>query len=491
MSTKPEKTRSLYWHDYETFGTNPRLDRPAQFAGIRTDLNFNPIGEPLELYRRPTDDYLPNPEACLMTGITPKQAAQKGLAEPDFIARILQELGTPGTCGIGYNSIRFDDEFTRFACWRNFHDPYEHTYKNDCSRWDIIDVARLAYALRPEGIEWPRKEDGSPSFKLGDLAEANGLEQQRAHDALSDVRTTIALARLIQNKKPKLYAYAFDHRDKKSVLDQLDLSGHVPVLHISRRYPATRGCLALVMPLAPLSSDRKEEVLVYDLRVDPTPLLTLDAGAIHERVFTSREDLPEGADRIPIKKVSASKCPVLAPVRMAKDLPEKRARAFELDLDACRRHWKMLYSDIKAVAAKVQAVFAMSEFPPREDPEQSLYDGFPSNEDQSKYASIREASGEELAQRNVQFEDPRLSTLLFRYRARNYPETLSESERDRWERWRSTRLEKAPDGGRTLAEYDATIERLSRDVGPDPEKLQILMDLKEWSAGIRPVPREE
>jgi len=43
-------TTTLYWHDYETFGSDPRRDRPAQFAGLRTDEELNEIGEPLVLY---------------------------------------------------------------------------------------------------------------------------------------------------------------------------------------------------------------------------------------------------------------------------------------------------------------------------------------------------------------------------------------------------------------------------------------------------------
>ena len=166
---------TLYWHDYETFGADPARDRPAQFAGQRTDLDLNPVGEPLVVYCKPASDMLPQPEACLVTGITPQLAFQQGIIEAEFIAQIHKELAKPNTCTVGYNNLRFDDEFTRYTLYRNFYDPYAREYRNNNSRWDIIDMARMCYALRPAGIEWPKDEEGVPSFKLENLTQANGL----------------------------------------------------------------------------------------------------------------------------------------------------------------------------------------------------------------------------------------------------------------------------------------------------------------------------
>ncbi|MBT3197510.1 MAG: exodeoxyribonuclease I, partial [Gammaproteobacteria bacterium] len=202
-------TTTLLWHDYETFGADTRGDRPVQFAGIRTDLELNPIGEPLMVYCRPAADYLPQPEACLITGITPQEALQKGESENTFIQQVVEELGAPGSCGVGYNSLRFDDEITRNTLYRNLYDPYEREWKWGNSRWDIIDLLRLTRALRPEGIEWPLYEDGRPSMRLEHLTVANGIEHGMAHDALADVYATIAMARLVKQKQPRLYHYVF------------------------------------------------------------------------------------------------------------------------------------------------------------------------------------------------------------------------------------------------------------------------------------------
>ena len=161
--TKPAET--FFWHDYETFGTDPKRDRPVQFAGVRTDAELNIIEEPVMLYCAPSDDIVPNPEACLITGITPQHALEEGVCEAQFIRRIHDELSRPGTCGVGYNSIRFDDEVTRYTLYSNFYDPYAREWQNGCSRWDIMDMLRLTRALRPDGIVWPTYEDGSPGLK--------------------------------------------------------------------------------------------------------------------------------------------------------------------------------------------------------------------------------------------------------------------------------------------------------------------------------------
>ena len=259
---------TFYWHDYETFGADPSRDRPVQFAGLRTDFDLNPVGEPLVLFARPADDVLPQPEACLVTGISPQQALEKGLPESEFIGRIERELARPGTCGVGYNSLRFDDEVTRYTLYRNFHEPYAREWQNGNSRWDLIDLVRTANALRPEGIEWPLREDDLPSFRLEDLTAANGISHESAHDALSDVRATIALARLVRERQPRLYDYVLRHRDKRSAQALLDIATMKPVLHVSGMFGAQRHNIALIVPLA-LHPVNRNEVICYDLDADP------------------------------------------------------------------------------------------------------------------------------------------------------------------------------------------------------------------------------
>ncbi|MGH8115187.1 MAG: exodeoxyribonuclease I, partial [Rhodanobacteraceae bacterium] len=297
---------SFYWHDYETFGADTARDRPSQFAGRRTNAELEPVGEPLVLYCQPVTDVLPHPDACLLTGITPQTAQREGLPEPEFARRILVELSHTGTCAVGYNSIRFDDEITRHLLYRTFNDPYQREWYSGNSRWDLIDVMRLWHALRPQGLEWPQHEDGTTSFKLEHLSAANGVLHEHAHDALSDVEATIGLARRLRHAQPRLFEHALKLRDKKFAGAQLKVDAMEPVLHVSSKIPAARGCLAVIAPIA-VHPRNANAVIVYDLGQDPSELLELDTDDLRDRVFASAEDLPEGMARIPLKGVHVNK----------------------------------------------------------------------------------------------------------------------------------------------------------------------------------------
>ncbi len=471
---------TLYWHDYETFGIDPKRDRPAQFAGLRTDEALNEVGEPLVIYCKPAQDVLPHPEACLLTGITPQLAEAQGIPEPEFIARIHDELAQPGTCGVGYNTLRFDDEVTRHTLYRNFYDPYAREWQQGNSRWDLIDLVRMTCALRPDGIEWPVHDDGRPSFRLEDLAAANGIGHESAHDALSDVRATIGLARLIRDRQPRLYDWLFQLRNKHRASEQLDLVGHESVLHTSRMYSSETGCTTLIMPLVG-EPGNNNSVLVYDLRHDPGPFMELDEEGLRDRLFTRAEDLPKGVERLPVKSVKINKCPALAP---RKTLDESTAERIAIDLDACARHCELLSAD-KGFMRRVAQAYSSREFSSAGDVDLALYDGFLSDADRPLLARVRDASKHELAQTRFDFQDKRLPELLFRYRARNWPETLSLEEGQRWEQFRRHRIHDEDGGGSiTLAGYQECIALLRDECVDDADAQRILDAMDEWAVGV-------
>ncbi len=471
---------TLYWHDYETFGADPRRDRPAQFAGVRTDEALNEIGEPLVMYCKPARDFLPHPEACLLTGITPQIANEKGLPEPEFIARIHAEFAQANTCSVGYNTLRFDDEVTRFTLYRNFYDPYAREWQQGNSRWDIIDLVRMTYALRPDGITWPQHDEGQPSFRLEDLVAANGIQHESAHDALSDVRATIALARLLRAQQPRLYQWLFRLRNKHQAAAQLDLVNHNPVVHTSRMYPAKTGCTTLVMPLI-AEPGNNSSVLVYDLRHDPDMFLDLDITDLDQLLFTRSEDLPEGMQRLPVKSVKINKCPALAP---RNTLDAQAAERIALDLDACHRHWQKL-SAHPDFFRRVAKAYTSREFESSGDVDVALYEGFLDNADAASLAQIRRAAPQQLAKMRFDFHDQRLPDLLFRYRARNWPETLTLAETERWEQIRLQRLMQGNGGGSiTLAEFSAQIALLRETHKADESARQILDVLEAWGKDL-------
>jgi len=481
VTTGSRRPASYYWHDYETWGAEPAVDRAAQFAGLRTDLDFNPIGEPLVIYAQPADDMLPQPDACLITGITPQQAREQGAPEADFFRFIHAELMQPGTCALGYNSMRFDDEVTRFGLYRNFFDPYEREYKNGNSRWDMIDVVRLTHALRPEGIQWPEKSPGITSFRLEELTAANGIEHSGAHDALADVRATIALARLVRERHPRLFDYLLDNRDKQRLATRLNVRQPQAVLHVSARYPAQLGCIAAVLPLAQHPHNRNG-VIVYDLRIDPQPLLELSVGQIRQLLYTPRSDLPADAVRVPLKVVHLNRAPVIAPMSTLTDQARER---WALDPAAEKRHAEALRA-APGIAAKVADVFDDTDrFPPQPDPDRDLYGGFLSDGDRRRCEMVRAADPAALAGLVPGFEAPKLDELLFRYRARNWPESLSRDERMRWEAYRQRRLNEPSGGGSiTLDGYRRRLSRLAVDVSLSVEQRAVVDALLDWPDAI-------
>ena len=428
-------TESFYWHDYETFGIDPQRDRASQFAGIRTDTDFNIIDDPLVIYCRLPEDCLPSPEACLITGITPQKVAN-GLNEAEFIARIHQELSQPKTCSVGYNSIRFDDEVTRNLLYRNFYDPYAREWQHQNSRWDLIDVVRACHALRPEGINWPQTADGVVSLKLESLTKANNIVHEHAHDALSDVYATIAMAKLIKQQQPKLLEFTLSLRNKQKVLELLAIGQFKPLVHVSGRYPNKRHNLAIVLPLC-VHPHNDKEICVYDLSISPDEFLDLSIEELRERLFSSQENLKDGAKRLPIKTLHINKCPVLAPINVLRD-----EDLFRLNLDRVltQAHLETIKAHQEFIS-KIQAIFTTRLETTVSDPELMIYSGgFFGSRDKHTMSQIRELNPNMIATANPVFTDKRLASLWFRYKARNWPETLNDADSKAWRSFCHQRL---------------------------------------------------
>lgn len=472
-------THTFLWHDYETFGVQPRRDRPAQFAAIRTDAELNEIGEPIMLYCQPANDFLPDPQSCLITGITPQVCLERGVPEHQFAAEIEKALSQTGTIGVGYNTIRFDDEVTRFMFWRNLIDPYAREWQNSCGRWDILDVVRTAYALRPEGINWPQHPDGRPSFRLEQLTAENGITHEAAHDALSDVRATIALARLIRDRQPKLFDFCLGLHKKDKVAAEIGLPLRRPFLHITGMIPAERGCIAVVWPLA-VHPTNKNEVIVWDLAADPTELASLDAETIRMRMFSKADALPEGVGRLPIKTIHLNKSPIV--INNLKTLSPAMTEQWGIDIPTALQH-----AEIAAAAPDMSAVWQEVFYRPQEaaaDVDEDLYGGFVGNNDRRTLQELRALSPEALAQARPAFSDPRLEEIVWRYRARNFPHTLTEEEQQRWEEHRIARLFDGAAGARTIETLFAEIDQLSEDV--DERGEEILGALYDYAEAIAP-----
>ncbi|GFD89041.1 exodeoxyribonuclease I [Tenacibaculum sp. KUL152] len=474
-------TPTFLWHDFETFGTSAQKDLPCQFAAIRTDLSLNIIGKPINIMSAIANDYLPHPEACLVTGITPQQTLRDGSNEADFAARIFQEMSTPNTCSVGFNNIRFDDEVSRFLFYRNFYDPYSREWRNGNSRWDIIDLARACYALRPAGINWPSRDDGAPSFKLEALTAANDIGHQNAHDALSDVYATIALAKLIKDKQPRLFDYAFSLRSKHTVMQQIDLSKPSVLLHISSKLPAKQGCCTWVMPVAKHPTNNNAFITV-DLAHDVESLISDSAEEIRNALYASADEYDSPLERPGLKLIHANRSPFIT---TAKAMTEENAARLGLDRERCLDNYRKLAAHPE-LAEKLAHVFTIDERADEHDIDHALYSGgFLNDEDKRWCEQVVSSSPENLATLAEKTQHEGLKKLLFRYRARNYPNTLTADEVTRWQHHRQARLtDPNSHGSITIEQYMMRLEQLAHEHHDNPEKQAILRALFQYAENL-------
>ncbi|MBR3236555.1 exodeoxyribonuclease I [Candidatus Saccharibacteria bacterium] len=408
--------KTFFFYDLETSGLKPREDRIMQFAGQRTDLDLNPIGEPVNILVKMTDDALPSPGAINVTGITPQKTLMDGISEAEFCKYVTEEVFVPETVAVGYNTVRFDDEFMRAIFWRNFYDPYEWEWKDGRSRWDMLDVVRMTRALRPEGIEWPFREDGAPTNRLELLTKLNGLSHEHAHDALSDVFATIAVAKMIKEKQPKLFDFLYKMREKNAVKKLVNLDDKRPFVYASGRYANEFNKSTVAVPL---TAGRNGNVLVYDLRYN-------------------LEDLSDNYFPI-VKELCFNKCPAVAPLAVLDDGGWEK---IGLEKEEVEKNLQILLKHPE-FAEQMRGEFEnRPEFPKALEPEEALYDGFLNDADRIKVAAVRNASPKELADFHPDFIDERLPELLLHYKGRNFPDTLSESEAEAYEKYRQERLKR-------------------------------------------------
>jgi exodeoxyribonuclease I len=478
---------SFFFYDLETSGFSSREARIMQFAGQRTDMELQPIGEPVNALIKLTPDVLPDPDAVLLTGITPQQTLSEGVSEAEFLQLFQDKVVQPDTIFLGYNSIRFDDEFMRFLQYRNFQDPYEWQWVNGSSRWDLLDVARMTRALRPDGIEWPFASDGRPTNRLELLTKLNKLDHAHAHDALNDVLATIALARLIRSKHPELFDYLLKTRGKKAV-GELVLKG-TPFVYTSGNYPSTVQHTTAAVLLA--KHPQTDTALVYDLRHDPTPFVDLDVDTLVKYwKFTRDPDQP----RLPVKTVKYNRSPAVAPLGVMKD-PDTQER-LDVTLETIQKHWAILKQHQTTFAAKVLEARARLDAERNQTQtalvrdeltvDGQLYDDFFDTHDKQLLRVIRAAQPVELEQLGASLHDARLQLLLPLYKARNFPSALTSEERAAWDAFCAKKLLHGGVDSR-LAQYFSRLDELTKAPGLNDKKRYLLEELRLYGESIVPV----
>lgn len=471
-------SKTFFFYDLETSGLNARSDRIMQFAGQRTDMDLRPIGEPFNVMVKLNDDTLPSPEAVMVTGITPQATQMDGLTEAQFADVLLQEVFTPDTITVGFNSVRFDDEFIRHLFWRTFRDPYEWSWKDNRSRWDILDVVRMTRALRPEGLEWPVDSEGKATNRLELITKVNGIVHENAHDALSDVEALIDVTKLLKNTQPKLFDYLLSMRDKKSVQKLVNLDNKQAFVYTSGRYDAAHDKTTVAFPI---TSAQNSNVVVYDLRIDPTPFVALSEEELAKKLFAPWEERKaDGFVALPAKVLQYNRCPAVAPVGVLEQADGWKK--IGLTLEIIEKHKAILLSK-PDFAERLRLLFERQrDYPKTSEAEAKLYDGFVDGADKMRIESVRNADARSLADFHPQFNDDRLPDLLLHYKARNYPASLSEDEVGQWESWRGSRL------NAQLPAFLTSLQKLVSTASDD--KRFLLEELQLWAEAIMPAPDE-
>lgn len=472
---------SFFFYDLETSGLGARESRVMQFAGIRTDLQLNPTGQTVDVLIKMTDDILPDPDAVLVTGITPQKTVTDGLTEVEFLHQFADEIATPGTIFVGYNTVRFDDEFMRSMHYRNFYDPYEWQWQDNRSKWDLLDVVRMTRALRPDGIEWPFDVNGKATNRLELITALNKLEHEHAHDALSDVEATIAVARLIRNKNERLFEFLLDMREKRNVAELV--SGAQPFVYTSGKYPSEFEKTTVVYRIC--DHPQGQAAFVYDLRHDPAQYKDATPEQLVE-LWSWKKD-PE-APRLPVKTIKFNRCPAVAPMGAVKD-PEVQKR-LQIDLQVIAKNLATLKS-MKDFGERLRAAWEImekkrdQEYAGEQDVDEAIYGGFYSNSDKQLMSVVRAAAPEELSTLGLKFQDHRLEELLPRYKARNYPKLLTSEEREAWEQLRAKRL---LDGGHQsrMARFGVRLQELAAEPNLTEHQRYLLEELHLYAESIMP-----
>jgi len=466
--------QTFFFYDLETSGLDGRNDRIMQFAGQRTDMDLRPIDQPYNVFVRLNDDVLPSPDALMVTGITPQQTVSDGYSEAEFARLLLDEVFTPDTIVVGFNNIRFDDEFIRHLLWRNFCDPYEWCWKDGRSRWDLLDVVRMTRALRPDGIKWP-VVDGVATNRLELITKENGIDHYKAHDAMSDVEALIAVTQLIKTTQPQLYNYLLTMRDKNKVKQLVSVDVPKPFVYTSGRYDSQYHKTTVAYPLAP---GKNGNVIVYDLRHDPAMFMDLSPDQLRKKLYATWEE--RQADdfvSLPVKELQYNRAPTVAPLGVLEQ--DAGWQKIGLDQPTIEKHLQTLAKN-RDFADKIQALFEnRDEFKKSPNPEAQLHDGFLGDQDRMRVQVVADTNAEQLADIHPDFNDKRLSPLLLHYKARSYPKSLTKDEAEEWEKWRAAKIIQA------LPAFMKSLNRLAATQTDDAKQF-ILQELHLWAESILP-----
>ncbi|AXN02018.1 Exodeoxyribonuclease I [Candidatus Purcelliella pentastirinorum] len=413
---------TFLFYDYETFGINPSLDKPAQFAAIRTDFDFNIIDKPKIYYCKLPDDYLPNPESVLTHKISPQKANLLGVSESKFAKLIYKLFLKKKNCIIGYNNIKFDDFFTRNIFYRNFFHPYMWSWYNGNNNWDLINIIRSCYLLCPKNIKWPYKKNGIPSFRLEDFVKINKYKNIDSHDAMSDVYATILIIKSIKKKKPKFFNFLFNNRKKNQLLSLIKKNKNIPFIYISNIFDVKKNIINIILPI---KIYKKNVLVALNIMKDISLFLNNNINDKEKYLFNKNK-------KSSIIEIYLNKCPIIIPINLLNEISCKRLKInkkkYMKNIDFIKKY--KIHKKIK----NIYDYHKINDFKYKDNIDCQLYKRFFTNKDYQLMEIIRKTNVNKLKLIDLDKYDERFKNLLFRYRARNFYYTLNNTEKKKWDK---------------------------------------------------------
>ena len=439
---------SFVFYDTETTGTKTSFDQILQFAGVKTDDNFNVLDQ-LNIRCRLLPHIVPSPGALLATRVSPAMLMDAKL--PSHYEAIRQIQATlkkwSPAIFIGFNSLKFDEHLLRQALFQTLHTAYL-TNTNGNTRSDVMRIAHAVSAYAPTSLVVPIDDRGLQTFRLDRLAPANGYNHMHAHEAMADVEATIYLARLLSTKAPEVWKLMDRAKRKLSVQQFLQTR---PTFYMTERYFGRTH--SWLVTLCGKNPNYDAEFAVFDLQYDPGPYLSLSIPEL-AKVLNATPKV--------IRSLRANSLPIIAPADMApadvRCPPEYEAQRRILMV---RGNHPFQERVGKALALR----FASAR--PSPYVEERLYDGFPNHQDNARMTRFHDLDWSDRATLAEGFEDPRIAELAHRLIYFKRRDLLPSKKAAELDLWRAERIltDDAEVPWMTVAKALAEAEEMMRSEG--------------------------
>lgn len=425
MSTNKEQTFLFY--DLETGDINVETTRVSQFSSIRTDKDFNIIEEK-NFYCEPLLDYIPSPTACAITQVTPfdivemkKTNPEKVLTEYELYSMLNKDFNVEGTCTLGFNTLRYDDEIVRRGFYRNLFPVYDREFKNDCSRFDMFPLIKMFAKLYPESFKVP-VINNRKSFKLEALAKENGfvVNDGAYHDALTDVRATIFLAKKVKETNKNFWDLSMFSKNKNNLFEYITVNKNQPFLLENNYLGAARDFTTYVKVLSTHPID-KNKFIAIDLENENAVnnLLKAKTSDDLKNVYNFKQS--------GLIEIECNKFPSIISVNDFEKINVKNPNLSKYQ-EVIEKLNDNKITDI--LYDKYNRPYNNKKVEPNTNPDFHIYSGFPSKTDLFRFSEFHNdlsiGNLDKYLEEHVDFDDPRYGELAKNVIKRNFLNKLTD-----------------------------------------------------------------